>query len=231
MSAYEELKKIAWEANMALSRSGLIIETFGNVSAIDRERRVFAIKPSGVPYEKLTPDAMVVVDCENTVVEGDFRPSSDTKTHAVLYRMFPEIGGVCHTHSRYAVAWAQAVRPIPIFGTTHADHLTTDVPCTAVMSDEMIRGDYEEETGNQIIEAFRELSPAEVEMVLVACHGPFTWGATAEKALYNSIVLEELAHMAYLTEQINPDQPRLKDSLIAKHYERKHGKDAYYGQH
>jgi len=230
MNAYGELKKAAFEANMALSKSGLVVETFGNVSEIDRERGVFAIKPSGVPYGYLTPDSMVVVDLENNFVEGALRPSSDTKTHAVLYRSFPGIGGVCHTHSAYAVAWSQAMEPIPILGTTHADHLALDIPCTAAMSDEMIRGDYEEETGNQIVRAFEKLSPREVEMVLVASHGPFTWGKNAERAVYNSIMLEELAKLAYLTVALNPSQPRLSNALIDKHYRRKHGAGAYYGQ-
>lgn len=230
MAAYESIREAALEANLALSRSGLVIRTFGNVSALDRENGVFAIKPSGVPYEQLTVGDMVVVDLEGRAVDGVMRPSSDTLTHAVLYRHFPGIGGICHTHSPHAVAWAQAVHPIPVLGTTHADHLATDIPCTEVMSDEMIRGDYEEETGNQIVAAFRNLDPAEVEMVLVACHGPFTWGDTAGDAVYNSIILEELAKMAFLTLQIDPGRPRLKDALIEKHYRRKHGADAYYGQ-
>ncbi len=164
------------------------------------------------------------------IVEGRLRPSSDTKTHAVLYRNFPGIGGICHTHSVHAVAWAQACLPIPILGTTHADHLATDIPVTAVMSDEAIERDYEEETGNQILDAFRSLDPHEVEMVLVACHGPFTWGKDAAAAVYNSRVLEEIAKMAFLTRTIAPGVPALKQSLRDKHYYRKHGKDAYYGQ-
>ena len=200
------------------------------VSARDPELGVFAIKPSGVPYEKLTADDIVVVDLDGNVVEGRARPSSDTPTHALLYRHFPEINGVVHTHSTYATAWAQTCQPIPIYGTTHADHLAGDIPCTELMADEMIAGDYEVETGNQILACFREISYTEVEMVLVAGHGPFTWGKTAEKALMNSEVLEELAKMALMTQLINPQTPRLKDTLIRKHYERKHGKDAYYGQ-
>ncbi len=230
MSQYKTLKEIAWEANMELPKSGLVIQTFGNVSACDRDRGVFAIKPSGVKYGNLKPEDMVVVDLENNVVEGELRPSSDTKTHSVLYRNFPEIGGVCHTHSTYAAAWAQAMKPIPIFGTTHADHLTMDVPCTEVMTDEMIQGDYEVETGNQILQTCKPISYKEVEMVLVACHGPFTWGTSAKKAVHNSIVLEELAKMALFTLQINPNTPKLKQTLIDKHYFRKHGSNAYYGQ-
>lgn len=230
MSKYLELKREAFEANIRIPELKLAIFTFGNVSAFDPDAGVFAIKPSGVPYDELTPEHMVVVDLDDAVVEGKFKPSSDTNTHSVLYANFMGIRGVCHTHSTYATAWAQAVQPIPIFGTTHADHLAVDVPCTEVMSDEMIKGNYETETGHQILAAFKDLSPAEVEMVLVACHGPFTWGNSAEKALYNSAVLEEIARMAQLTRQLNPDAPRLKQSLRDKHYLRKHGKDAYYGQ-
>ncbi len=232
MSNYNQLKEEAYLANMEIPKHGLAIYTFGNVSACDRNASVFAIKPSGVPYAALKPDDMVIVDFEGNTIEGDLNPSSDTKTHAVLYKNFPSVGGIVHTHSPYAVAWAQAIRDIPIFGTTHADHLPNDVPCTEIMSDSMITGDYEVETGNQILHAFKEraLSPQEYEMVLVACHGPFTWGKDAAKAVYNSVVLEQLAKMALLTEQVNADAPHLKKSLINKHYERKHGKSAYYGQ-
>lgn len=217
---------------MQLPKLGLVLFTFGNVSVVDRSAGVFAIKPSGVPYEQLKPDQIVVVDFDAKIVEGSNRPSSDTKTHAVLYRHWEHIGGIVHTHSTYATAWAQAQRDIPIFGTTHADHLTTDVPCAPPMSDEMIRGDYEHETGFQIINCFRErkLSCEEVEMVLVGNHAPFTWGRDAAKAVYNAAVLEEVARMALLTEQINPQAPRLKETLIKKHFERKHGPGAYYGQ-
>jgi L-ribulose-5-phosphate 4-epimerase len=173
---------------------------------------------------------MVVVDMDNNVVEGKLRPSSDTKTHTVLYRNFSDIGGVAHTHSTYAVAWAQAMKPVPILGTTHADHLVEAVPCTEVMSDKMIKGDYEEQTGQQILNAFKNRSYKEVEMVLVACHGPFSWSSTPEKAVYNSAVLEELAKMAYLSISINSKVPQLKKALIEKHYQRKHGKNSYYGQ-
>ena len=225
-----ELKREAFEANLEIPKQGLAIYTFGNVSAFDRARGVFAIKPSGVPYDALSPDDMIVVDLEGHTVEGRGRPSSDTPTHAVLYRAFGDIGGICHSHSVYAVAWAQACREIPILGTTHADHLTAPVPVTRPMSDEAIERDYEIETGRQIVERMRELDHHEVEMIVVACHGPFTWGTTAHKAVYNSRVLEEIAHMAYLTETINPGAPQLKDTLIRKHYQRKHGVDAYYGQ-
>lgn len=230
MNQYKEIKEIAWQSNIELSQHNLIIFTFGNVSTIDRVRGVFAIKPSGVPYANLKPEDMVVVDMDNKIVEGKLRPSSDTKTHLVLYKNFPEIGGICHTHSPYATAWAQAVKPIPILGTTHADHLTADIPCTETMTDEMIQGNYEVETGHQIIQRFQNLSYSEIEMVLVACHGPFSWGKTAKQAVYNSVILEELAKMAFWTLQINPEISRLKKSLIDKHYLRKHGKNAYYGQ-
>jgi L-ribulose-5-phosphate 4-epimerase len=230
MSNYQILQEEAFEENRKLPELGLAIYTFGNVSAYDPDLGVFAIKPSGVPYEKLSPQSMVVVDLENRVVEGTLRPSSDTKTHTVLYRAFTGIKGVVHTHSTYAVGWAQAKRPIPILGTTHADHLAGDIPCTRVMSDQQIMGDYEEATGKQILEAFKHLSFLETEMVLVACHGPFTWGTSAAKALYNSAVLEELAKMAWITEQLNSNIKPLKRTLINKHYNRKHGKAAYYGQ-
>lgn len=232
MSKYKSLKEAAYEANMEIPRQKLAIYTFGNVSAIDRAAGVVAIKPSGVPYSALKPEDMVLVDLDNQVLEGTKRPSSDTKTHTLLYRHFEKIGGVCHTHSTYAVAWAQAIRAIPNLGTTHADHLVANVPVTDVMTDAMVLGDYEHETGNQILDIFKKenLSPEEVEMVLVACHGPFTWGKDASKAVYNAAVLEELAKMAYLTLQINPLAAPIKQTLIDKHYFRKHGANAYYGQ-
>jgi L-ribulose-5-phosphate 4-epimerase len=229
---YKNLKEQVYEANMLIPKNGLAIYTFGNVSAIDRQNGIIGIKPSGVPYSELNAHDIVLLDLEGNVVEGKMRPSSDTKTHILLYNTFACIGGICHTHSTYSVAWAQALRPIPNFGTTHADHLTAAVPITEVMTDAMILGDYELETGNQIIQLFENqgLSPQEIEMVLVACHGPFTWGKTAEKAVYNATVLEELAKMAFLTLQINPLTPPIKQTLIEKHYFRKHGKNAYYGQ-
>ena len=231
-SSYKELKQECYEANMQLNALNLVIYTFGNVSAVDREKGVFAIKPSGVPYEDLKPEDIVILDFDNNVLEGEMRPSSDTKTHAYLYKNWKEIGGVAHTHATYSVAWAQAQRDVPIFGTTHADHLTTDIPCAPPMWDDLIEGNYEHNTGIQILDCFRDknLSYEEVQMVLIGNHGPFTWGKDAAKAVYNSKVLEEVARMAFLTLQINPEAPRLKDSLIKKHYERKHGKNAYYGQ-
>lgn len=232
MSDYRDLKEKCYQANMKLPALGLVNYTFGNVSAADRKKGVFAIKPSGVPYDALKADDMVIVDFDNNVVEGTMRPSSDTKTHAFLYKNWEEIGGICHTHSTYSVSWAQAQRDIPILGTTHADYLTHDIPCAAPMSDELIKGDYEYNTGQQILDCFAEkkLDYKEVEMVLLGNHGPFTWGKDAEKAVFNSKLLEELARMAYITLSINPQAPRLKDALIEKHYQRKHGKDAYYGQ-
>lgn len=223
---------MAYEANMQLPELGLVLFTFGNVSAADRGMGVFAIKPSGVPYKDLSPDKMVIVDFDGKTVEGNLRPSSDTKTHAVLYKHWENIGGIVHTHSTYATAWAQSQRDIPIFGTTHADHNTVDIPCAPPMSDEMIKGDYEYETGFQIMDCLKQkgMSYEEVEMILVGNHAPFTWGKTAAKAVYNSAVLEEVARMAHLTEQIRKDAPRLKDALIKKHFERKHGPDSYYGQ-
>lgn len=232
MSKYQEIRDMAYEANMQLPELGLVLFTFGNVSAADRGMGVFAIKPSGVPYKDLSPDKMVIVDFDGKTVEGNLRPSSDTKTHAVLYKHWENIGGIVHTHSTYATAWAQSQRDIPIFGTTHADHNTVDIPCAPPMSDEMIKGDYEYETGFQIMDCLKQkgMSYEEVEMILVGNHAPFTWGKTAAKAVYNSAVLEEVARMAHLTEQIRKDAPRLKDALIKKHFERKHGPDSYYGQ-
>lgn len=232
MSKYDRIKQTAYETNMQLPKLGLVLFTFGNVSAADRSLGVFAIKPSGVPYEELTPEKMVIVDFDGKIVEGSLRPSSDTQTHAVLYKHWEGINGIVHTHSTYATAWAQSQRDIPIFGTTHADHITVDVPCAPPMENAMIEGDYEYQTGFQIMNCFKEkgLSYEEVEMILVGNHAPFTWGKTAEKAVYNSAVLETVAQMAVLTEQINPGAPRLKDALIKKHFERKHGANSYYGQ-
>ncbi len=231
-SVYTTLKQACYEANMELNALGLVVYTFGNVSAVDRNKGVFAIKPSGVPYEKLQAEDMVILDFDNTIIEGKLKPSSDTKTHAYLYKNWDDIGGIAHTHALYSVAWAQAQKDIPIFGTTHADHLTFDIPCAAPMDDELIEGNYEHNTGIQILDCFQEkgLSHKEVEMILIGNHGPFTWGKDAAKAVYNSKVLETIAKMATLTLQINSDAPRLKDALIKKHYARKHGKDAYYGQ-
>lgn len=232
MSKYKNLKEAAYEANMQLPKLGLVLFTFGNVSAADRDLSVFAIKPSGVPYKDLSAEDMVIVDFEGKIVKGKLRPSSDTLTHAVLYRHWPGIGGIAHTHSTYATAWAQTQRDIPNYGTTHADHTTVDIPCAPPMSDEMIRGDYEYQTGFQIMECLEQkgYSYEEIEMILVSNHAPFTWAKTPAKAVYNSAVLEAIAKMAYLSEQIRPGNPVLKEALIKKHFERKHGPDSYYGQ-
>ncbi|HLK91045.1 MAG TPA: L-ribulose-5-phosphate 4-epimerase AraD [Polyangia bacterium] len=231
-STYADLKEQAFRANMEIPRRGLAVYTFGNVSALDPERAVFAIKPSGVAYESLTADDLVVVDLDANIVEGHLRPSSDTKTHAALYRAFATrgIAGVVHTHSTYATAWAQARMPIPIYGTTHADHLAEDVPCTELMTAEAVERDYEAETGAQIVDCFKERDPRQTPMVLVAGHGAFTWGHTADKAVYHAVVLEELAKIASLTRALDPQAQRLPDHLVRKHFERKHGKSAYYGQ-
>lgn len=229
-SPYRELKERAWLANQEIPKRGLAIYTFGNVSALDADRGVIAIKPSGVEYEKLQVDDLVVLDLAGKIVEGKLRPSSDTATHLVLYRAWKGVGGVVHTHSTYATGWAQARIPLPIYGTTHADHLAEDVPCTEIMSDAAVERDYEVETGNQILEAFARRDPLHTPMVLVAGHGPFTWGPTPEKAVYNAAVLEELARMAFVTRTLEPETARLPQSLIKKHFERKHGKNAYYGQ-
>ena len=230
MSTYAGLKELAWTYNLALVRLGLVKQTFGNLSVIDREHGAVAIKPSGVAYDALRPEDIVVVDLQNTVIEGSMRPSSDTKTHTYLYRHFPAITSVVHTHSTYGVAWAQAMKPVPIFGTTHADYLPEDIPCTKIMTDRAIKGDYEEETGAQIVRTFARRSYTDVPMVLVAAHGPFAWGTSPEHAVHHAAMLEELAKMAYLTLQINPRAARLKKSLVEKHHGRKHGAKAYYGQ-
>jgi L-ribulose-5-phosphate 4-epimerase len=230
MTHLRTLKERAYACTMQLPDLGLVRHTFGNASAADRSAGLMAIKPSGVPYEDLRAEDMVVVDFENRVVEGKLRPSSDTKTHVVLYRSFPEITGVVHTHSTYAVAWAQAMKPIPILGTTHADIIPAEIPCTGALSDEMIAGEYEEETGRLIVRTFAGRSYQEIPMVIVASHGPFTWGATPEDAVYNSAMLEELAMLAFLTLSINPGAPPLGKSLAEKHYRRKHGPGATYGQ-
>lgn len=229
---YQHIREEAWQANMQLPAARLVVATFGNVSAADQAAGVFAIKPSGVPYEQLSPSKMVIVDFEGRVIEGALRPSSDTRTHAVLYKHWPQVSGICHTHSTYATAWAQSLKDIPLFGTTHADHCTTCIPCAAPMRDELIRGDYEYSTGFQIMECLleRNLDHQDIEMILVGNHAPFTWGKDAAKAVYNSVVLEQMAKMALLTLQIDPRSMQMKQALIQKHFERKHGPDSYYGQ-
>lgn len=224
------LKEMVYEANLELNRRELVLYTFGNVSGIDRNQGLVAIKPSGVPYSDLKVEDIVIVDLNNRVVEGHLRPSSDTKTHTCLYRNFPSIGGVVHTHSSYATAWAQARKAIPCYGTTHADYIYGEIPCTKIMSDEQVECDYEEETGQQIVEAMQGKNAKEVPMVLVAGHAPFTWGKDADQAVYHAVILEELAQMAYLTQSIESNVPSLNLPILNKHYQRKHGINAYYGQ-
>ena len=230
MSSRQALKERVCKANLELLQTGLVIHTFGNVSGIDRGEGIVAIKPSGVSYEELTPETMVLINLDGNVIGGDLNPSSDTRTHLVLYRNFPEIGGVVHTHSPYAVAWAQARRAIPCLGTTHADYSPVEIPCTAMISDEAIKADYERETGNLIVETFKHYSSNLTPMVLVASHGPFAWGATPEEAVHHSVILEYLAKIAFHTFALNPNISPVKQSLVDKHFNRKHGRDAYYGQ-
>jgi len=232
MNKYKYIKEEAYEANMQLPQLGLVLFTFGNVSVADHKVGVFAIKPSGVPYQELTPEKMVIVDFNGVTVAGEMRPSSDTRTHAVIYSNWPDVAAIAHTHSTYATAWAQSLRDIPVYGTTHADHLTVNIPCAPPMDDHMIRDDYEYQTGFQIINEMnnRQLNYHDVEMILVGNHAPFTWGATANKAVYNSAVLESIAQMAFITESVNAAAQPMKDSLIRKHFERKHGPGSYYGQ-
>lgn len=245
-SAYQTLKEEAFEANMQIPVRGLAIYTWGNVSAFDKDRGVFAIKPSGVPYDTMKVDDIVVVDLELKKVEGSMNPSSDTPTHAELYKRFENIGGITHTHSPHATAWAQACRSIPLLGTTHADHSANAVVCTPMIQAEAVERAYEAETGILIADTFlkpekvgakdywgnplKPLVPSENPMVLVAGHGPFTWGANADKSVYNAAVLEEVARMAWITMQVNPEWKPLPDYVVNKHYQRKHGKNAYYGQ-
>lgn len=226
-----ELKREAYEANIALPQQGLINLTFGNASAIDRDKGIFAIKPSGVDYDELTPEMMVLLDLEGNQVEGEMRPSSDTPTHRRLFIAFESIGGVVHTHSTHATSFAQAGRAIPIFGTTHADYFFGDIPVTRKMTPEEIGGGaYEWETGNVIVETFAELDPADYPAVLVNRHAPFTWGKNAAKAVEVAVATECIAHMALFSLQLNPQLPPIETELRDKHFKRKHGPDAYYGQ-
>ncbi|MDR0474241.1 MAG: L-ribulose-5-phosphate 4-epimerase AraD, partial [Treponema sp.] len=232
MDMYKTLREEAYEANLEIKRQNLAIYTWGNVSAFDSVKGVFAIKPSGVFYDLLKPEYMVLVDLDGKIVDGDLKPSSDTKTHQVLYREFAGIGGITHTHSTYAVAWAQAKKPVPVFGTTHADYLTEEIPCTEYMDSEAVNRNYEFETGKLIVETFRRknLNPSHLTMVLIAGHGPFTWGTSAAQSVYHSAVLEEICRMALLTVTLDPLAQMLPAHIIEKHWERKHGKNAYYGQ-
>ena len=225
----EELKQRVYEANMQLPAHGLVTFTWGNVSEIDRESGYFAIKPSGVPYENLKPEDMVIMDLNGNKIEGKYNPSSDTPTHIELYKAFPEIGGVVHTHSTYATAWAQAGCDIPNIGTTHADYFHDAIPCTTDMTEEEVKGAYELETGNVIVKRFEGLNPAHTPGVLVKNHGPFSWGKDAHDAVHNAVVMEQVAKMASIAYAVNP-QLTMNPLLIEKHFSRKHGPNAYYGQ-
>jgi L-ribulose-5-phosphate 4-epimerase len=227
---YEELKRAVYEANVELNRQKLTIYSWGNVSGIDRRAGVVAIKPSGVPYDELTPDKIVVLDLDANIVEGNLRPSSDSPTHLELYRNFKTVGGICHAHSTHATMWAQAGREIPCFGTTHADYFYGPIPVTEVMTAKQIKNDYELNTGKIIVKRFGSMDPMQMPAVLVAGHGPFTWGKTPADAVEAAVVLEQIAAMALGTIKINPNQNQIDKSLLDKHYLRKHGKNAYYGQ-
>ncbi|HAN94986.1 MAG: L-ribulose-5-phosphate 4-epimerase [Limnochordia bacterium] len=226
----QELKEQVMLANQELQRQGLVIYTWGNVSGIDRERGLVVIKPSGVAYEELTPEKMVVLDLEGKIVEGKLRPSSDTPTHLELYRKFSEIGGVVHTHSKWATIWAQAGRGIPCRGTTHADYFYGEIPCTRILNEEEVAQAYELNTGRVIVERFQGINPLEMPAVLVAEHGPFTWGRDCHEAVHNSVVLEQVAEMAYFTRLLTGHDRPISRHVLEKHYLRKHGPGAYYGQ-
>ena len=226
----ESLKKIVYEANQALPKYKLVTFTWGNVSGFDREKGLVVIKPSGVKYEEMTVDDMVEVDLEGNVVEGNLRPSSDTPTHLVLYKNFPDIGGVVHTHSPWATSWAQAGKSIPPLGTTHADYFYGSIPCTRPMTADEIKNDYELETVNVIVETFKNIDPVAVPGVLVHGHGPFNWGKDPLDAVHNAVVMEEVAKLAFRTVMLNPQIKNLDQNLQDKHYFRKHGENAYYGQ-
>ena len=225
----EKLKNDVFLANLDLVKHGLVIFTWGNVSAIDKESKLVVIKPSGVSYDTMTADDMVVVDLDGNVIEGKFKPSSDTPTHLELYKHFPETGGIVHTHSTYATAWSQAGCDIPNIGTTHADYFSEAIPCTRDMTENEVHGDYEKATGTVIIERFKDINPEFVPGVLVKNHGPFSWGKSADDAVHNAVVIEQVAKMAYIAKQINPALT-MNPLLIEKHFFRKHGANAYYGQ-
>ncbi|MBQ3449738.1 MAG: L-ribulose-5-phosphate 4-epimerase [Synergistaceae bacterium] len=228
----EKLREEVYRANMELPERGLVVYTWGNVSGIDREKGLVVIKPSGVEYDELTPDKLVIVDLNNNVIEGNLNPSSDTKTHVELYKSFSEIGGIVHTHSSHAVAWAQAGKSIPCYGTTHADYFYGSVPCTRNLTPEEVNDDYELNTGKVIVETFRNLNidPAAVPAVICRNHGPFTWGKNAEQAVYHAVILEEVAKMAMFTVTIDANAENAPQYVLDKHYLRKHGAKAYYGQ-
>lgn len=226
----EELKKTVCEANLLLPEYGLVTFTWGNVSGIDRESGLVVIKPSGVEYRGMTEEDMVVVDLSGKVIEGRWKPSSDTATHVELYKAFPNIGGIVHTHSRWATTFAQAGMSVPAMGTTHGDYFYGDIPCTRPMTDEEIHGEYEKETGKVIIETFRDTDPDAIPGVLVYSHGPFAWGTDAKNAVHNAVVMEECAFMDWHAMMLNPEMRSMQQTLLDKHYLRKHGKNAYYGQ-
>jgi L-ribulose-5-phosphate 4-epimerase len=226
----ESLKRDVYEANMELQAKGMVIYTWGNVSGIDREKQLVVIKPSGVDYDEMKPDDMVIVDMEGNVVEGHYKPSSDTETHLVLYKKYPAIGGVVHTHSTWAVTFAQAGMAVPAFGTTHADYFYGDIPCTRELTETEIAEAYERNTGKVIVETIGDKDPMEVPGILVKNHGPFAWGKTPSGSVYNTVVLEKVAEMAYKTMTLNPEVNRVSQHLLDKHYFRKHGANAYYGQ-
>ncbi|MHC4874248.1 MAG: L-ribulose-5-phosphate 4-epimerase [Planctomycetota bacterium] len=226
----EDLKKEVCQANLDLVKHNLVILTWGNVSAIDRDKNLVVIKPSGVAYSDLTPEKMTVVDLDGNIVEGDLNPSSDTPTHLILYKAFSEAGGITHTHSPKATSYAQSCRPIPCYGTTHADHFYGDVPVTRILTENEVTADYEKNTGNVIVERFEDLNPMDFPAVLVANHGPFTWGKSAAESVKNSVALEMIAQMALDTELLNKDISAVNSYILDKHFCRKHGPDAYYGQ-
>ena len=226
----EELKKTVCEANLLLPKHGLVTFTWGNVSGIDRDKGLVVIKPSGVPYDGMQPEDMVVVDLDGKLVEGKWKPSSDTPTHVVLFKAFPECGGIVHTHSRWATTFAQAKKEISAMGTTHADYFYGAIPCTRPMTDREIRGEYEKETGNVIVETFADRNPADIPGVVVCSHGPFAWGTDPMNAVHNAVVMEEVAFMNWHAMVLNPELGPMQQTLLDKHYLRKHGKNAYYGQ-
>ena len=226
----EELKKTVCEANLLLPKHGLVTFTWGNVSGIDRDKGLVVIKPSGVPYDGMQPEDMVVVDLDGKLVEGKWKPSSDTPTHVVLYNAFPECGGIVHPHSRWATTFAQAKKEISAMGTTHADYFYGAIPCTRPMTDREIRGEYEKETGNVIVETFADRNPADIPGVVVCSHGPFAWGTDPMNAVHNAVVMEEVAFMNWHAMVLNPELGPMQQTLLDKHYLRKHGKNAYYGQ-
>ena len=232
MDKISKLKEEVYIANMELNRKDLVVYTFGNASQIDRKLQVVAIKPSGIEYDNLTPEDIVLLDLTGSIIDSKLNPSSDTKTHLALYRKFPGIGGIVHTHSRYATAFAQAKLSIKCLGTTHADYFYSDIPCTEVIDDKMLFKDYEEETGNLIISKFEKenIDYLSMKACLVACHGPFSWGIDAKEAVFTSVMLEEIANMNYKTQTLNPEIKSIKKTLPDKHYFRKHGSGAYYGQ-